>query len=66
MTTLHICPLHLSDVATSPWEIQKKVIFQHYYLYTSELFNYLRRKQIANSVNNLVSYSQYYVNTASM
>jgi len=26
MNTLQICPLHLSDVATLPWEIQKKVI----------------------------------------
>ena len=25
---------YLSDVATLPWEIQK-LIFQHYYLYTS-------------------------------
>jgi len=38
MNTLQICPPHLSDVATLPWEIQK-VIFQHYYLYPSD---YLR------------------------
>jgi len=38
MNTLQICPPHLSDVATLPWEIQK-VICQHYYLYTSD---YLR------------------------
>ena len=30
MNTLHICPPHLSDVATLPWEIQK-VTFQQYY-----------------------------------
>jgi len=28
MNTLQICPCHLSDVATVPREIQKKVIFQ--------------------------------------
>jgi len=27
-----ICPRHLSDVATIPWEIQKSH-FQQYYLY---------------------------------
>ena len=27
MNILHICLPHLSDVATLPWEIQKKVIF---------------------------------------
>jgi len=31
MTLLQVCPPHLSDVATLPWEIQKKVIFQQYY-----------------------------------
>jgi len=29
---LHVCPPHLSDVATLPWEIQKSH-FQHYYSY---------------------------------
>jgi len=36
MNILQICPFHLSDVSTLPWEIQKKVIFQHYYSYTSD------------------------------
>jgi len=39
MNILQICPPRLSDVATLPWEIQKKVIFQHYYSYT---LDYLR------------------------
>jgi len=30
MKILQICPPHLSDVATLPWEIQK-VILQQYY-----------------------------------
>jgi len=41
-----ICPPHLSDVATLPWEVQN-VTFQHYYSYTSDYLHYLRRKQIA-------------------
>jgi len=45
MNILQICPLHLSDVATLPWEIQK-VIFQQYYSYTSDYLRYLRRKLI--------------------
>jgi len=32
MTILQICPPHLSDVATLPWEIQKSH-FQQYYSY---------------------------------
>jgi len=27
MNALHICPPHLLDVATLPWEIQKKSFF---------------------------------------
>jgi len=49
MNTLKICPPHMSGVATLPWEIQK-VIFQHYYAYTSRYLRYLRRKQIATVV----------------
>ena len=30
MKTLQVCPPHLSDAATLPWEIQN-VIFQHYF-----------------------------------
>jgi len=49
--TLQICPLHLSDVATLPWEMQK-VIFQHTSLSLRYLniLRYLRRKQIATVV----------------
>ena len=43
MNTLQIRPPHLSNVATLPWEIQKK--FCHYYSYTSDDLRYLRRKQ---------------------
>ena len=50
MNTLQICPPHLSDVATLPWEILKKVIFQHYYSYTSDYIRQLRRKQTATVV----------------
>ena len=46
MNTLQICPPHLSDVATLPWETQK-VIFPHYYSYTLNYLRYLRRKQTA-------------------
>jgi len=46
MNNLPICPSHLLDVATLPWEIQK-VIFRHYYSYTSDYLRYLKRKQIA-------------------
>ena len=42
MNTLQICPPHLWDVATLPWEIQKKSFFQHYYSYTSD---YLHQKK---------------------
>ena len=44
MNNLHICPPHLSHVATLPSEIQK---FQYYYLYTLDYLHDLRRKQIA-------------------
>jgi len=50
MDNVHTCPRHLSDVANLPWEIQKKVIFQHNYSYTSDYLCYLRRKQIATVV----------------
>ena len=52
MNILHICPPHLSDVATLLWEIQKKVVFQQYYsdISDSDYLHYLRRKQIATVV----------------
>jgi len=33
MKILYVCPPHLSDVATLPWDIQKSH-FQQYYSYT--------------------------------
>ena len=33
MNNLHICPPHLSDVATLRRQIFKKISFQHYYSY---------------------------------
>ena len=44
MEILQICPSHLPDVATLPWEIQKSfstVLFRH----TSDYLCYLKRKQ---------------------
>jgi len=60
MNPLQICPSHLSDVATLPWEIQK-IIFQHYYSCTLYYLHYLRRKQIATVVLQLqlFTYSTY-------
>jgi len=49
MNTLQICPSHLSDVATLPWEIQK-CHFQHYYLYTLDRLRCLKRKPVATVV----------------
>jgi len=49
MNTLQICPPHLSDVATLPWEIQK-VIFHHYYLYTSNYLLYLEENKLQSSL----------------
>ena len=40
MKILQICPPHLSDVATLPWEIQKSH-FQQYYLYILLILRYL-------------------------
>jgi len=42
---LLICPSHLSDVATLPWEIQKKVVFSSVIYTTSDYSRHLRRKQ---------------------
>jgi len=48
MNTLQNCPSHLPYVAAL--SLYQKVIFQHYYLYTSDYLQYLRRKQIATAV----------------
>ena len=47
---LQICPSHLSDEATLPWEIQSH--FQHYYSYRpiADYLRYLKRKQITTVV----------------
>ena len=55
MNTLQICPLYLGK--------SKKVIFQHYYLYSSDYFRYLRRKQIAVYV--LLFSASYYLHSPS-
>jgi len=49
MNILQICPPHMPDEATFPYEIQK-IIFQHYDSYTSDYLRYPRRKQIASVV----------------
>ena len=41
---LQICPPHLSDVATLPWEIPKRYL-QLLFVHTSDYLRYLRRKQ---------------------
>ena len=41
------CLPHLSDVATLPWEIQKKVMFNSIIIHTSDYLRYLTRKQSA-------------------
>jgi len=59
MNILQICPSHLSDVATLPWEIQKSyfsIIFQHCYSYTSDYLRWLRRKGVATVVLPLAVY----------
>jgi len=48
MNILQICPLHLSDVATLPWKIQK-VIFHDYYSYTSDyVYTFAQKKTSSN------------------
>ena len=49
MNNLQTCQPHLSDVATLPWEIQKKS-FSTFLFKTSDYLHYLRRKQIATVV----------------
>jgi len=45
MKILRVCPPHLSDVATLPWEIQKKSFSTVLFIHTSDYLCYLRRKQ---------------------
>jgi len=43
MQILRICPRHLSDVATLPWEI-KKSFSAVFFIHTFDYLRYLRRK----------------------
>ena len=54
MNTSQICPPHLSDVVTLPWEIQKSYSSTKLFIYFSWFtLGYLRRKQIATVVLHL-------------
>ena len=44
MKILQICPPYVSDVATLPWEIQKKLFSTLLFTHTSDSVCYLRRK----------------------
>ena len=50
INSLYICPPHLYTVATLPWDIQKS----HFQQYTSDYLRYLRRKQTATVVLQLI------------
>jgi len=45
MKILQVCPPHLSDVTTLPWEIQKKSFSAVLFIPTCDYLRYLRRKQ---------------------
>jgi len=47
MNTLHICPPHLSDVATLPWEIQKSHFSTLLFIYF-RLFTLAQKKTSSN------------------
>jgi len=47
MNTLHICPPHLSDVATLPWEIQKSHLSTLLFIYF-KLFTLSQKKTNSN------------------
>jgi len=42
---LQICPPHLSDVATLPWEIQQSHFQRILFIHTFDYLRYLRSKQ---------------------
>jgi len=69
MNILHICPTHLSDVATSPWEIQ--VIFSILLLVYFRLFTLPQKKTNSNcctaalAVNLLLFSASYYLHSPS-
>ena len=52
--SLYICPPYLYTVTTLPWEIQKKVIFQHYYSYRLQIITVSQKKQSATVVLQLI------------
>ena len=51
MKISQICPPHLSDVATLPWEIQKKSFSAVLFVHTFDYLRYLKRK-LTNPLDN--------------
>jgi len=51
MKILQICPRHLSDVATLPWEIQKKSFSTVLFVHTSGYLCYVRRLHLIGEVD---------------
>ena len=43
---LQICPPHVSDVATLPWEIQKKSFPAVSFIRTSDYLRYLKKQTV--------------------
>jgi len=50
MKILQVCPPHLSDVATLPWEIPQKSFSKVLFIHTSALFMLSEKKTICNSL----------------
>ena len=50
MKILQVCPPHLSDVATLPWEIPQKSFSTVLFIHTSALFMLCEKKTICNSL----------------
>jgi len=50
MKIIQICPRHLPDVATLPWEIQKSH-FQQYYSYILLISRDVTHQKLLKSVN---------------
>jgi len=48
MSTLRICSPHLSDAATLPWEMQKKVFFSTLLFICFRLFTFAQKKTSSN------------------
>jgi len=47
INSLYICPPHLYTVATLPWKIPAKSLFNSIIYNTSDYLRYLRKKQTA-------------------